>query len=134
MSITAYIWLESPALNNYLKMEFEDVVERLGSFGPYQCLVFFLISLADIFGAFAMLVPVFSGATPDWSCNSSESGIERVNSSTYLNITGNTHDKCYTRNSSGVCADMTFTGDFTSIVSQVRLFNYVFIFKEQNYP
>ena len=49
-------------------LEFEDIIEDLGSFGYWQRVIFFLICLMDIFGAFAMFSPVFTGATPRWRC------------------------------------------------------------------
>ena len=46
----------------------EDIIEDLGSFGHWQRVIFLLISYGDIFGAFGMLVPVFTNATPSWWC------------------------------------------------------------------
>ena len=106
-------------------MEFEDIIEDLGSFGHWQRVIFFLICIMDIFGAFAMLSPVFTGATPRWRCANYSSPIGGV-------ITGNVSDadKNFTddvpaldqcTNPDGAkCELFVYEDDFTSIVSEVR--------------
>jgi len=48
--------------------DFDEVLKYVGLFGPYQIQLFVLVNLFDFAAVWAMLLPVFSGATPDWWC------------------------------------------------------------------
>lgn len=54
--------------------DFDRVIESLGGFGPYQRQVFILCNLMDTPAAWAMLLPIFIGAAPDWWCQLSHDG------------------------------------------------------------
>ena len=99
-------------------MEFDEVLTQLGSFGYWQRVIFIVISMADVYGALAMLVMMLTSATPKWTCNTY----------TYNNITisvdalPNTTDlmQC-SYNQTFVCTNFTFHDEFTSIVSEVSV-------------
>ena len=99
--------------------DFEDIVDSLGSFGHWQRVIFVLISLADIFGAFAMLLPVFTGATPGWRCDTyqEQGGGGILNSSELTNDSWNT---CSLSDGKYTCTEREYVDDITTIVSQVR--------------
>ena len=97
-------------------MDFDDIIEQLGSFGYWQRVIFVIISLADLFGAFSMLVMVFTGATPKWTCNTFESDSRTISVESLPNTTDLMQCKL---NDSFVCTNFTFHDDFTSIVSEV---------------
>ena len=40
---------------------FDDILDKIGGFGPWQKVIFALICFFDVFGAFSMLIPVFTG-------------------------------------------------------------------------
>lgn len=46
--------------------DFDGVLDSLGGFGSYQRQVFLLVSAFETPAAWAMLLPVFIGATPKW--------------------------------------------------------------------
>lgn len=48
--------------------DFDKVIDSVGSFGPFQMQVLLLCGLSDLPAAWAMLLPIFTGATPDWWC------------------------------------------------------------------
>lgn len=104
-----------------LPRELEDLIDSLGSFGHWQRVIFVLISLADIYGAFAMMLPVFSGATPKWRCNTflDDDGNLRnasdLSNDTAFQCSLNLNNFNYT------CASFSFDDEFTSIVSQVSV-------------
>lgn len=82
---------------------FDDAILELGAFGPWQRVIFLLVSLPDVFTAFAILLPVLISATPSWHCAG-------ANTST-LNASTSACDVA------GCVPE--FNGDFTSIVSEV---------------
>ncbi|KAK2152867.1 hypothetical protein LSH36_316g08008 [Paralvinella palmiformis] len=99
-------------------MDFEEVIDQLGSFGYWQRVVFFIISVADIFGAFSMLVMVFTGATPKWTCNAYVSNNVTI---TAEHLPNTTDLMTCSVNDSFACTNFTFHDDFTSIVSEWNL-------------
>ena len=50
-------------------MDYEGIIEDIGGFGYWQRVIFGLISLPDIPIALALLLPVFVGSVPNWTCN-----------------------------------------------------------------
>ena len=50
-------------------MHFDELMEALGEFGPYQRVRFFLICLFSIASAWHALNMVFIGASPDFHCD-----------------------------------------------------------------
>ena len=49
--------------------DFDALLHSLGAFGPYQRQIFILVSAFETPAAWAMLLPVFVGMKPDWSCH-----------------------------------------------------------------
>ena len=93
---------------------FEDILDDIGAFGHWQRVIFVLISLADIQGAFAILSPVFVHAEPEWRCLEWEDGLTEPDRDDW--------DKMCVRNGSDVkCVAYDFYGDFTSVVSEVSM-------------
>ena len=99
---------------------FEEVIDLLGTFGHWQRVVFFMLCLPDLLGAFAMMVPVFVGATPKWNCLKYSDGNGSFLNGTDVNQTGD-DIKCSV-DDRWKCEEFTFHDDFTSIVSSVNLF------------
>ena len=98
--------------------DFEDIVDSLGSFGHWQRVIFVLISLADVFGAFAMMLPVFTGATPRWRC----AEYKTVADGSFRNgsdFGDYTWKSCDLEGNNLTCVSRQYHDDFTSIVSQV---------------
>ena len=52
-------------------MEFDHVLRIVGEFGPHQRKLYILLSVSLIPAAFQMLIHVFVGAKPEWTCSSS---------------------------------------------------------------
>ena len=84
-------------------MEFDNVLRIIGEFGSYQKRLYILVNLAIIPAAFQMLMNVFIGREPQWSCSSS-SGSNRT---------------CPLGERS--CGTIRFASTFSSIVSEVRV-------------
>lgn len=42
-------------------VSFDDIIDDLGAFGHWQRVIFVLISIFDVYAAFAVLLPVFTG-------------------------------------------------------------------------
>ena len=92
-------------------MEFDGILDQLGGFGHWQRVIFVLISAMDIMGALTIIIPVYTGATPKWKCDSLEK-------SSMLNVSENVSlTECVYNNTQ--CTSRTFYDDFTSIVSEV---------------
>ena len=109
--------------------DFEGVLEGLGSFGRWQRLIFALIGSAEIWGAFAMLLPILAGAEPNWWCMDHIAGNSSQNLSSELSASHDGHmtfemnkslgyKQCYYNGD--MCSQIVFRDDFSSIVSEVR--------------
>ena len=112
------IQLHSPLLP-VTTQKFEEIFETLGSFRHWQRVIFCLISAIDIHGAFAILLPVFTGATPRWRCVLFE---ETGNSGSFKNgsdVENDTWGACQSKSGNSSCISVEFFDDFTSIVSEV---------------
>lgn len=83
-------------------MEFDHVLRIIGEFGPHQRRLYVLLNLSLIPAAFQLLLQVFAGAEPSWSC---------------LNSSAN--ETC-PRNKSH-CLEIQYTSKFTSIVTEWNL-------------
>ena len=88
---------------------FEEILDDMGAFGHWQRVLFILISLADIHGAFVMLSPHYLNDTPSWTCTKAGS----KDNATLSNQT----EQC--KYGSEQCTEFAFHGDFTSIISEV---------------
>lgn len=93
------------------KMEFDHVLRIIGEFGPHQRRLYVLLNLSLIPAAFQLLLQVFAGAEPSWSC---------------LNSSAN--ETC-PRNKSH-CLEIQYTSKFTSIVTEVS-FNVCVCWKKK---
>ena len=81
----------------------------VGEFGPHQRKLYVLLSLSIIPAAFQMLIHVFVGARPDWSCSASSK-----------------NESC-AGNRSG-CVGERYASTFTSIVTEVSgIVNFEFM-------
>ena len=47
------------------KISFDDIIDNIGGFGSWQMIIFFMISSFDVFAAFSLMLPVFTGKTLD---------------------------------------------------------------------
>ena len=92
-------------------MEFDDILDQVGAFGHWQRVIFVLISAMDIMGALAIIIPVYTGATPKWKCAD-------IEYSSMLNVSENVSLAQCAYNSTH-CTTWIFFDDFTSIVSEV---------------
>ena len=45
------------------KISFDDIIDNAGGFGSWQMIIFFMISSFDVFAAFSVMLPVFTGKT-----------------------------------------------------------------------
>ena len=93
---------------------FEDILDDIGAFGHWQRVIFVLISLADIQGAFAILSPVFVHAVPEWRCLEWEDGLTEPGREDW-------NKECFRNGSDVKCVAYEFYDDFTSVVSEVSM-------------
>ncbi|CAH1796783.1 unnamed protein product [Owenia fusiformis] len=115
--------------------QFEDVIEQLGGFGPYQRRIFLLVSLFETPAAWAMLLPVFTGATPTWSCplmmnyTYTNHDNENVTGDHHGNRTVDHHGNYSSGNMTyaetgacssdgSICQSVQYSKDYTSVVSE----------------
>lgn len=115
--------------------EFESVLDGLGSFGPYQRRLFILVSLFETPTSWAMLLPVFTGASPGFRCSGApanstvlqpSTGYVVANDTAYRNATldghsmTNSSQHCLADGSP--CPGLAFNEyEFTSIVTEWNL-------------
>ena len=59
---------------------YDSIITEVGAFGWWQACLLALIGLPDVFYAFALILPVFTGATPPFGC--SGGGVEEGGSLT----------------------------------------------------
>ena len=99
---------------------FEEMLNDIGTFGPYQIRVFVLVSAFETPAAWAMLLPVFAGAKPTWICP--EQNISLYYDNDNSSATNSTSNWCGPQGE--ICTGLEYTSDFTSVVTEVRgLFN-----------
>jgi len=110
---------------------YEAVLKELGSFGPFQRRVFILVSMFETPAAWAMLLPVLLNNVPSWTCifNEGQSSQLTTNSLGYNQTTNqssvdfvgnNSTMKCQAVDA-GMCKEIKFMDDFTSVISEVCL-------------
>ena len=58
----SFIYLSECKVN---KISFDDIIDTVGGFGSWQMIIFFMISSFDVFAAFSLMLPVFTGKTLD---------------------------------------------------------------------
>jgi len=103
--------------------QFDKILESIGSFGPRQRLIFILIQIAEVFGAFHMLLPVYVGAQPKWwDMSDNTTGVAN------LTVNDASFQNCSRENQLSGSGELVFHDDFTSIVSEWDLVcNYAFV-------
>ncbi len=96
-------------------MDVDEVWERIGEFGPAQKKIFFLVNLAQVYGALTVFAISFAGIDPGWSCSLETE--EATESAVTQDLTDPVL-KCY-HYERGEC-DPAYSNRFTSIVTEVR--------------
>ncbi|XP_060074393.1 organic cation transporter protein-like [Ylistrum balloti] len=100
--------------------EYENILHKIGSFGPFQRRVFVLVSMFETPAAWAMLLPIILHATPDWTCSGfGHNNTSSVNLSEATNSSSLMVNKCLPDGMQ--CPGLQFDGSFTSIVSEWQL-------------
>lgn len=98
--------------------EYEEILRDLHQFGSFQKRVFILVSFFDLPSAWSMILPVFVGANPGWTCPVAGNFSDDENLTTNsLNVTT---DTCSADGS--MCDGFSFNKDFTSILTEVSMF------------
>ena len=85
-------------------MEFDHVLRIIGEFGPHQRRLYVLLNLSLIPAAFQLLLQVFVGAEPRWTCSGSS-----------------TNETC--KRNSSVCIETEYSSKSYTIVAEVRIYN-----------
>ena len=86
-------------------MDVDEVLEKIGDFGPSQRKIYYFISLTHLWMAITSLLHSFIGADPGWSCAGNKVVTDPSNRCQYYE--------------QGTCTP-DYSTDFTSIVTQVR--------------
>ncbi|KAK7469872.1 hypothetical protein BaRGS_00036092 [Batillaria attramentaria] len=92
--------------------EYEKILKDIRPFGPFQVRVFVLVSMFETPLAWAMLLPMFTSASPDFVCETESNNSQSINSSEALH------------NGSTATANQTKcqpADSFTSIVTEWQL-------------
>ena len=122
--------------------EFEEMLEEVGTFGPFQVTIFILVSLFEMPAAWAMVLPVFTAATPMWECQKTNRTGDHSNASVtatmsdisqtlgfdvsgrdLMNMTMREDDSDMGRCEllmAGRCQQVVYQEHFTSIITEVR--------------
>lgn len=110
--------------------DFDDILDEIGSFGPFQITVFLLVSIFETPTAWAMFLQVFVAADQPWTCSSllsynQTSGdklihVTSVNGSLYAGDSSGHSQHCELI-ANGSCGEIVFMGDFTTVISEVCL-------------
>lgn len=108
--------------------DFDDILDEIGSFGPFQITVFLLVSIFETPTAWAMFLQVFVAADQPWTCSSLLSynltsgdnliHVTSVNRSLYAEDSFGTAQLCELI-ANGSCGEILFMGDFTTVISEV---------------
>ena len=90
--------------------EYENVLQQIRAFGPFQGRIFVLVSLFETPLAWAMLVPIFTAANPGFFCSGDSHDDVLFNS---------TQDEDVCTMNKSACPKLSARTEFTSIVSEV---------------
>jgi len=96
--------------------KFEDLIDDIGGFGCWQRVIYFIIYVAEIFGAFGMLAPVIIGAVPKWRCTAWFNSTGETVYNNRTNVNESDYFQCH--KDGMTCAKYTYEDEFTSIVSE----------------
>jgi hypothetical protein len=88
--------------------QLNNILSRIGEFGPFQIRVYLLLNALTVFRCFQMFLLVFIADKPRWNC---------VQESELLDE--NKRFPCLSNGST--CGDVQFSGEFTSIATEWRL-------------
>ena len=101
-------------------MDVDEVLEKIGDFGPSQRKIYYLVSLSNIWMAIFILSPSFIGLDPGWSCVPMvDESIQPQVVADSKSALADSHSKCRYYEQ-GSCTP-EYSTEFTSIVTQVRL-------------
>ena len=92
----------------YSMSQLNDILYRIGEFGPFQRRVYLLLNFLTVSRCCQMFLLVFVADKPDWACVIDGDLLET-----------NERFPCLDNGSS--CNDVQFNGEFTSITSEWRL-------------
>lgn len=90
-------------------MEYDNILKKIGEFGPFQKKVYFILNSLSFFQCCQMFLLVFVGDKPRWHC--SNVAIKHLDQ--------NLEFPCL--NNGSACREITFDGEFTSVVSEWNL-------------
>ena len=98
---------------------FEDILKRVGEFGPFQIRIFALLTLMDLSMGQCMLYFVFANMKPAfWMCSRFDAEVSyRNHSSPMIADLDNRTKVCQIDGSN--CLEFDFADDYHSIVSEV---------------
>ena len=112
-----------PADDNYPTGSFEVLLERLGSFGPYQIRTFILTSLLDLPACWVAMFFLFGGYNPGFVCVS-QAGKALVDNGTFSVTTAPNDtwgaDQCQVNGSD--CVAIIFNEDYHSALTEVTIY------------
>lgn len=112
-------------------VDFEDILERIGKFGPFQIILYILVSMFEAPGNWGIMLPIFSSAMPDFKCpvfGGTENGEDRPTEGIFLNVTPYRNQSvgaCDAGND--VCPGIEYTSAFTSVISEVSRPTYILL-------
>ncbi|XP_013421094.1 organic cation transporter protein [Lingula anatina] len=106
--------------------QFDDILLKIGQIGWYQFALALLISLHEVNSCWSMLVLIFIGADPGWTCsenvqngNTTTSGPQLFSTLKTLDISNGSDTFSAENNSQcGMCSNYDFNTEFTSIVTE----------------
>ncbi|XP_013389975.1 solute carrier family 22 member 15-like isoform X2 [Lingula anatina] len=117
--------------------KFEEVLEKVGGIGRRQLAIFAAINLTDFVTAWTIMLPVFTGMIPHWTCPVTGHNLNLTNSTNRINGTstvgiynitmadGNSslvqRDVCQKNATFGICDGIQYVSDFTSVVTEWNL-------------
>ena len=88
--------------------QLNNILSRIGEFGPFQIRVYLLLNALTVFRCFQMFLLVFIADKPQWNCLVDDQISDRDKKFPCLN-------------NGSACANVQFSGEFTSIASEWRL-------------
>lgn len=103
-------------------MTFDDLLQKLNSFGPYQIKVFVLTTLFDFPGCWVAMFFLFGGYNPGYYCLSNEAKLANDNGTFNVNDYVNrtdfiTEDVCIVNGSK--CSRLLFKDTYHSALTEV---------------
>ena len=97
-------------------LDFDSALEHIGEFGRHQKRIYFLVSLISLPFSTQMLIVVFVGAVPEWTCLAPSGVDTRI----ICNSSTSSHPDCCDKHGS-ICHGAEFSSEFTSIATEWNL-------------